>query len=305
MFFLYIKDVIPEYILDCKIRNLTEATVLQKQIQLNNFLNYLKDIQNIVKLEEVTKITARQWIVYKLETNRKARTINTQIKIIRSFFNYCVDENYIKKNPFELVKLLKQETPKFAVFNDLEVKRLIEHFTFNSYKNARNKVMISLMADAGLRVSEVMNLEMKDVDDESVRVLGKGRKWRVIPISHQLRKMMLKYERIRSEYIADYPSDYYFITQFKGKYEKSMPIQKMVKDASKAVKVRKVVRASPHTLRHYYALKSLELGTPIQQLSKNLGHTSIKTTEIYLSQITNEQLEKQALQQSISPLSIL
>ncbi|MDN6617798.1 MAG: tyrosine-type recombinase/integrase, partial [Enterococcus sp.] len=84
-------------------------------------------------------------------------------------------------------------------------------------------------------------------------------------------------------------------TQTKGHYVNAVPLQKMVKDCARAVNVRSIVRASPHTLRHYYALKSLEIGTSIQQLSKNLGHSSIKTTEIYLSQITNEQLEKQAV----------
>lgn len=163
------------------------------------------------------------------------------------------------------------------------------------------------MIDTGIRCGEVRKLKFDDVTNDSVKVLGKGNKWRVVPISPKCRKQLLKYERARNKVLSQKNTmiEYYFFNQYQEKINDNSTIQKMIKLTAIHADVKTNVRTSPHTIRHYYAIKSLELGTPIYQLSKNLGHESIKTTEIYLSQITNEQLEKQAMKYSKSPLSSL
>lgn len=302
-----LNNLLEEYILECKIRNYTATTVKQKEILLKSFIKYLENEFGIRKVEEVKRQNLQQYILDEKEKGNKALTINTKIKMARSMFKYALDENYINNNVFDRIKLLKQEKPKFSVFSDDEIKRMLKVWNERSYTNIKNKTIISLFLDCGIRCSELRNLKLDNIQYESIKILGKGNKWRVVPISLKTRKLMLKYERARESLLQKkkIECDYYFMNQYKDHIQDNSPIQKMVLYTANKANVRSIVRASPHSLRHYYAIKSLELGTPIHVLSRNLGHSSIKTTEIYLSQITNEQIEQEAIQKTKSPLNFL
>ena len=298
-------EFLREYLLDCKIRNLSQQTIKNKRIQNKVAINYFEHEFGITKLGKVKKVHVKAYLNNKLESDCKASTINTHLKILKSFFAYGVEEGYISVNPAETIKLLKREKAIFTVFNDNEIVNMVKYWKGTTYTATKNKLMISLLVDTGIRVGELCSLLIENVEDDHIKVHGKGNKWRIVPISFQLRKLMMKYERKRKEVLEknNKESVYYFFNQHKNKYESVSPIQKMIKYTAQKVKVRSSVRASPHSIRHYYAIKSLSLGTPITQLSKNLGHESIRTTEIYLSQITNEQVISEQMKKTISPLS--
>ena len=300
-------EFLREYLLDCKIRNLSQQTIKNKRIQNKVAINYFEHEFGITKLGKVKKIHVKAYLNNKLESGCKASTINTHLKILKSFFAYGVEEGYISVNPAETIKLLKREKAIFTVFNDNEIVNMVKYWKGTTYTATKNKLMISLLVDTGIRVGELCSLLIENVEDDYIKVHGKGNKWRIVPISFQLRKLMMKYERKRKEVLEknNKESVYYFFNQHKNKYESVSPIQKMIKYTAQKVNVRDSVRASPHSIRHYYAIKSLSLGTPITQLSKNLGHESIRTTEIYLSQITNEQVIHEQMKKTISPLSHL
>ena len=306
MFFsMKLDEFLREYLLDCKIRNLSQQTIKNKRIQNKVAINYFEYEFGITKLGKVKKVHVKAYLNNKLESDCKASTINTHLKILKSFFAYGVEEGYISVNPAETIKLLKREKAIFTVFNDNEIVNMVKYWKGTTYTATKNKLMISLFVDTGIRVGELCSLLIENVEDDHIKVHGKGNKWRIVPISFQLRKLMMKYERKRKEVLEknNKELDYYFFNQHKHKYESVSPIQKMIKYTAQKVKVRSSVRTSPHTLRHYYAIKSLSLGTPITQLSKNLGHESIRTTEIYLSQITNEQVISEQMKKTVSPLS--
>ena len=298
-------EFLREYLLDCKIRNLSQQTIKNKRIQNKVAINYFEHEFDITKLGKVKKVHVKAYLNNKLESDCKASTINTHLKILKSFFAYGVEEGYISVNPAETIKLLKREKAIFTVFNDNEIVNMVKYWKGTTYTATKNKLMISMLVDTGIRVGELCSLLIENVEDDHIKVHGKGNKWRIVPISFQLRKLMMKYERKRKEVLEknNKESVYYFFNQHKNKYESVSPIQKMIKYTAQKVNVRDSVRASPHSIRHYYAIKSLSLGTPIQQLSKNLGHESIRTTEIYLSQITNEQVISEQMKKTISPLS--
>ena len=300
-------EYLKEYLLDCKIRNLSRQTIANKRIQNKVAINYFEHEFGITKLEKVKKVHVKAYLNNKLESDCKASTVNTHLKILKSFFAYGVEEGYILVNPAETIKLLKKEKVIFTVFNDAEVLKMVKYWKGTSYTAIKNKLIISLLTDTGIRAGELCSLLIENVEDNYIKVHGKGDKWRIVPISFKLRKLMLKYERKRQATLenSDKESDYYFFNQFKNPYETISPLQKMIRYTAQKVKVRDNVRASPHTFRHYYAIKSLALGTPIQQLSKNLGHESILTTEIYLRQLTNEQVIHEQMKRTISPLSHL
>ncbi|MGX7048379.1 hypothetical protein RU86_GL001033 [Lactococcus piscium] len=302
-----INEYLKEYLLECKIRNYSAQTIKAKSIILNVLINYLYSEFGINDLEKIKKVHIQSYIIFEIDRGRKSSTVNTKLKTLKPFFDYALDEGYIKVNPSRSIKLLKNEKAVFTVFNDNEVLKMIGYWKGASYTAIKNKLVISMLVDTGIRIGELTSLLFDDVQDNCIKVHGKGNKWRIVPISPQLRKLMLKYERKRKEILAknSKESDYYFINQYKNKIDAVSSFQKMIKYTAIKAGVRDSVRASPHTFRHYYVIKSLSLGTPIYQVSKNIGHESIKTTEIYLKQITNEQVVNEQIQKTISPLSHL
>lgn len=304
---MLLNNLLDEYIIECKIRNLSDQTVKQKKIFLKSFLRYLEKEFEIQNIEQVKKQHLQLYILNEKEKGNKALTINTKIKIIRVMFKYAYEENYTDSNVFESIKLMKREQPKFSIYNDDEIKSMLKVWNEKSYREIKNKTILALLIDSGMRCFEIRDLKIGNVQDESIKILGKGNKWRIVPISLKTRKLMLKYERAREAMLKNkkMQCEYYFMNQYKKHIEDNSTIQKMIKYTAKQAKVRSIVRASPHSLRHYYAIKSLECGTPLHILSNNLGHSSIKTTEIYLAQITNEQVEKEVIEKTKSPLSFL
>lgn len=307
MVFLRTKEAAEDYFLNCRIRGLAKETMSNKYFVLKSFLDYLGSI-GIKDIEQIKRRDIQKYIENQLNKGLKARTINNRLKNIKVFFDYCEDEEFIKSNPFTRIKMLKEVTPQFQVFNDDEIQKMLGFYSSKSFKDIKYKTMLYVLTDTGIRASELRNLRLEDINDNSIFIQkAKGGKQRTVPISMTLKKQLNRYERARIKELRYKNADtqYYFFNKFFDMYRENGSIQKMLKDAFIATSNRKGVRASPHTLRHYYALKSMELGTSIYQLSKNLGHETVAITEIYLRHITNEQLEKQALQQSKSPLSML
>lgn len=307
MFFLRVDEAIEEYLIECQIRNYSGNTIKAKKIVLDYFDRFINGEFEFEKINKIKAVHIKQFIIHQQKKNVKSSTINTKIKILKSFFRYLDEEGYLKENPMLKIKLLKEEKAKFTVFSDIDIKKMLRAWKGNSYTSLKNNAILSLMIDSGIRCSELRNLKFNNVSNDGVKVRGKGNKWRVIPISPKCRKQLLKYERARNKVLTKKNTtlEFYFFNQYQEYIQDNSTIQKMIKLTAIRANVKANVRASPHTLRHYYAIKSLELGTSIHQLSKNLGHESIKTTEIYLSQITNEQLERQAMEKSKSPLSNL
>lgn len=288
-------------------KKLPGNTIKAKKIVLDYFDRFINGEFEFERINKIKAVHIKQFIIHQQKKNVKSSTINTKIKILKSFFKYLHEEDYLKENPMTKIRLLKADKAKFTVFSDTDIKKMIGVWKGNSYTSLKNNAILSLMIDTGMRCSEVRNMKYDDVSNESVKVKGKGHKWRVIPISAKCRKQLIKYERARNNVLIkkDATIEYYFFNQYQSHIEDNSTIQKMIKLTAFRANVKTNVRASPHTLRHYYAIKSLGLGTSIHQLSRNLGHESIKTTEIYLAQITNEQLERLSKENSKSPLSSL
>lgn len=184
---------------------------------------------------------------------------------------------------------------------------MLNVWKFDTYLGARNKCIIALLADTGIRVSELLNLKDTDLAENYIRILGKGSKWRVVPISSELNYFITRYRRIRD-------SHFYTLRNYHGKTRKLdeqlflgktgrkiktvTNIELILKETGKRAGVRATVRCSPHTLRHYWTVKNLQMGQDIFTISKMLGHSKLDTTKIYISSITDEQLVDKAVKTS-------
>lgn len=150
----------------------------QEYSQLKNYLDDLK----IIKLKDVTTNVLQDYHTDKLERGLKPTSIVSTSKQIKVFFNWCKNEGYIKENPIDKVQLPKARKVLLEAFTSDEVYKLIE-CTYKNYIEARNKLIIAIMADTGVRVTELTNIRTDHVGIDKIYILGKGRKERYLSIS--------------------------------------------------------------------------------------------------------------------------
>jgi len=168
-------------------------------------------------------------------------------------------------------------------FQDEEVIRMLDVYKERTFISIRNRCIMAMLFDTGIRKLELCTLGILDVKDIVIYIKGKGRKERIVPISPMLKKILIKYERVREEYIKDsiVREDAYFLS-FRGKRKTGEAVERVVKMCGAAAKIRSDIRCSPHTCRHYFAQAQLRNGLDVYSLSRLLGHENITITKRYL-----------------------
>lgn len=150
---------------------------------------------------------------------------------------------------------------------------------------------MAVLFDTGIRNAELCNIKRMDVRETVIYIMGKGRKERVVPISPYLKKIMIKYERIREGYLRDNILHYdnYFLS-YRNKPLTGEAVERVVKIAGEKANVNEAIRISPHTCRHYFAQSQLRNGLDIYSLSRLLGHDSVIITKRYLQGLKDKQV---------------
>lgn len=253
---------------------------------LNEFSNYLrnKDIRYIKDID------IKKYINYLNDNNASSKTINRKIVSLRTFFNYMKREKIININPMEKIvsPKLKKTLPK--TLNIKEVNKLLDYKATTALEY-RNKAMLELVYASGLRVSELVNLNVSDIDfiECYVKVFGKGKKERIIPISNICIRVLEEYIKVyRESLLKGYLTDKLFLSSY-GKGITRQGFFKNLKDIAKKQGITKDF--SPHTLRHSFATHLLEYGADLRSIGEMLGHENIKTTQIY-TEVSNTKKRK-------------
>lgn len=279
---MLLEDAIKEYVYEIQIRNYTPRTIKGYKNNVLRFSQFIKNQWGVIELEEVSPAHIKQYLSSLKDKGRSPVYINTILKNLRSFFQYCYEEGYCM-NIAKKVIWLKEKKTVVSTFNDVEVKKMLEHWKFSSYLHARNRCIIAVLFDTGIRNLELCQLKKLDVKETVIHIMGKGRKERVVPISPYLKRTMIKYERIREAYLSDdiLHYDNYFLSS-RNKPLTTEAIERIVKLAGKGANVREEIRCSPHTCRHYFAQAQLRNGLDVYSLSRLLGHEDIAITKRYL-----------------------
>lgn len=287
---MLLEDLAKEYIYEIQIRNYTPRTIKGYKNNILRFCQFIKNEFEIVELEEVSPIHIKQYLNSLNKKGRSPVYINTILKNLRSFFQYGFNEGYCI-NIAKKVTWLKENKSIISTFTDCEVKRMLDYWKFSSYLHARNRCIMAVLFDTGIRKFELCELKNLDVRETVIHIMGKGRKERVIPISSYLKKVMIKYERIKECYLLDDILNYdnYFLSS-RNKPLTTEAIQRIVKLAGQGANVRKEIRCSPHTCIHYYAQAQLKNGLDVYSLSRLLGHESIVITKRYLEGIKDTEV---------------
>ena len=212
---------------------------------------------------------------------------------------YVADEGYINKNIALNVKWQKEEKVIIQTFNDDEVYKMLSAYNYQDYLNARNKTIMAILFDTGIRNLELCQLINADIRDSVIRIFGKGNKERYVPISPTLKKYFLKYERIKEFYFKNkiIKYDNYFLSNT-GKPLTKEAVERIVKLAGEKADIRKDIRCSPHTCRHYFAQAQLKNGLDVYSLSRLLGHENINITKRYLQSLQDENIIKLSVKTS-------
>ena len=293
-------DAIQEFGFDCKIRKLSPKTIDNYRKQLKYLYRYLKSEFQIDNVEEIKPFHIKQFLSYMDDKGRKARYINDLLKVFKTFFNYLKKEGTIKERPTANIKNMKQPKVKILTFNNVEVRKLLYYFDKRDFLSIRNRTMIALFFDTGMRLSEVIMMEANQIHEDYILVHGKGAKERLVPVSPYLAKSLMQYLLVREKHFEGYklPEKYLFVSRT-GKKLTAEAITKFLKKAAKDVEVNDQIRVSPHTCRHTFAHMQLKNGLDLYSLSRVMGHESVAITQRYLEGLEDQEVVEAAIKTGV------
>lgn len=286
------QDAMVEFCFDCKVRKLSPRSIDNYQKQLRYLQTYLAGEYGIRNVEQVKAFHIKAFLGMMDDRNRKPGYINDLLKAYKTFFNYLKREGDITENPTLRVKNMKQPKTKILTFSEEDIRKLLNHFSGNTFLSIRNRAILAMFFDTGMRLTEVLTLKPEQIYDEYILVHGKGNKERLVPMSPYLAKTLMKYRMAREAYFEDkLPQPYVFLSN-RGKKLTQEAIAKFFKQAASAVGINRQIRVSPHTCRHTFAHLQLKNGLDLYSLSRLMGHESVAITQRYLEGIQDDEVLK-------------
>jgi integrase/recombinase XerC len=238
--------------------------------------------------QDWTYMLIRSWVVYLMESGLDPRTVNRKISALRSFFRFLMKEGVVKENPTRKITGPKT-AKKLPVFVDQSATiNLLDHLDFGpEFKDQRDKLIIETFYRTGMRLSELLGLQVNDVDlqGQSLKVLGKRNKERIIPFATNFGKTLSDYLSLREEK-ADLKQSKFFFCMENGKAIYPKYVYRLINKAISEVCT--LTKKSPHVLRHTFATHMLENGADLNAIKEILGHANLSATQIY----THNTIEK-------------
>ena len=266
---------------------------IERSLSKNTLDAYIRDIKNLAKFskKKPLKIKRDDIINYINFLNISKKSSRTQARIISSiktFYNYLIFDEKITQNPSSEIYSPKLEKKLPIVLSTEEIDRIISCFDLSKENGERNRTIIECLYSCGLRVTELVNLRISEINfiDGYIKIIGKGNKQRITPINKKLSTFLKNYiDNIRSKLKIDKSnSDYLFLNR-RGKKISRVLVFNIVKTACQKVGIKKNI--SPHTFRHSFATHLVEGGADLRAVQEMLGHSNITTTEIYTHLDTN------------------
>ena len=259
-------------------RGLAANTIKAYRQDLMGFAKFLEsaDLDSIL---EATRLDIAEYLAYLRQRELSSSTIDRKTDSLRAFYRFLAAERYITDDPTELIESARSWSKLPGVLNVNEVQSLLDQPDTSKPLGLRNKAILEIMYAAGLRVSELTELRIIDLNLEIgyIRCLGKGNKERVVPIGSKALAAVQEY--LRSGRPLLHPKGNYLLVNYMGKNLTRDGVRRIIQKIAKSAGIQKSI--SPHTLRHCFATHLLERGADLRSLQEMLGHADISTTQIY------------------------
>nr|WP_036894900.1 tyrosine recombinase XerC [Prevotella sp. oral taxon 306] len=271
-------------------RNYSPATVKHYRDDLKEFERFFQELDLQLSWETIDSDIVRRWMEAMMDRGNVASSVNRRLSALRSFYRYALRRNLVEKDPVHGIQGPKRKRPLPQFLKEAEMDRLLdENMWTDCYKDVLARTIIVTFYETGIRISELIGLNDKDVDyiNCEIKVTGKRDKQRIIPFGDELSEALISYQHRRNAEMKC-ESEAFFRTE-KGERVTDAQVRQIVK--TNLSKVSTLKKRSPHVLRHTFATAMLNHEAGLESVKKLLGHESLSTTEIY-THTTFEQLKK-------------
>jgi integrase/recombinase XerC len=271
-------------------RNASDHTLRNYESDLIQFYDYVappdsKGFRREIDIRDIDHLTIREYMVSLYEQNKKKSSIHRKVAALRTFFRHLCREGALEANPASLVHSPRVES---KLPNHLTIEQMIKFIEAPETDTAlgkRDRAILELLYASGIRVSELVNLNLTDMDfdNQTLRVKGKGRKERVVPFGDHARKALQDYLGVRGELLAEADPEKLdpaaVFMNYQGTRITTRSVGRMV---DKYVRIcADIHHISPHSLRHSFATHMLDAGADLRAIQELLGHVRLSTTQQY------------------------
>jgi integrase/recombinase XerD len=272
-------------------KRLAKNTLLSYERDLKNYLRYLKNVERIETLDHAQRVHIIQFLTFLKEQGKSAKTLARHVASIRAFHQFLLRDQATKQDPSVLIETPKSERTIPKVLSLEEVEKLLEAPNGQGHFVLRDKAMLEILYATGIRVSELIQIDVDHVNVMLgfVTVTGKSDKERIIPIGGPAAEALKRYlEHGRPYFLQENHSDYALFLNHQGRRLTRQGFWKILKKLAKEAGIQSEL--TPHTLRHSFATHLIENGADLKAVQEMMGHSDISTTQIY-TQITKTRLK--------------
>ncbi len=259
-------------------KSLSDNTVKNYFRDLIDYFIYLK-LNDLSPTKSIEPKHIRKMLSFLIDKGFSKVSISRKISAIKSYITFLEKFNYSKNNYSELISIPKKSKSLPKVMTKKEVSQLIKHVEMNTKKNLRDDALIELLYSTGLRVSEVANLKLKDINlkKSEIKILGKGNKERIVIFNNKSKEKIISYLKNDKRYISIKTE-----ALFQNKFKEALSTRSIQRILKKYLNFSGInSKYSTHTLRHTFATHLLEGGADIKVIQQLMGHSSPETTKIY------------------------
>jgi integrase/recombinase XerC len=269
-----------------KEKRFSHHTVMAYAKDLSQFITFMQDGLHIGSINEVDHHDIRSWIISILEDEKlQASTVNRKISCLRSFFKFLLRNGHLVKDPMLRITSLRTSRKLPMFIEQAQMERLLDDVDFGEgFTSLRDRLMIDLLYNTGMRRAELIGLCVADVNlsKQELKVLGKRNKERIIPLSHQMTNKIKEYVEVRDT-MSDSNA---LIIDDQGKRISDSLVYRKVNKYLRLVTT--IEKKSPHILRHTFATHMLNNGADLNAIKEILGHANLSATQVY----THNTIEK-------------
>lgn len=270
-------------------RNYSDFTCNNYKKDLNEYNSFV--LSNKINYKNMDYNDAKEYVIYLNKKNDAKSTISRKLSSLRTFYKYLVLNNKVKSNPFLLVSSPKKEKriPKFINYNNME--EILNVPNIKTKEGQRERVILEVLYASGVRVSELVNIKLKDIDfsNKNILIFGKGSKERLVSFGDYALEYINLYLKEGRNLLLDGVKSDYLIVGKKSEKLTTRRVEQIIDDIIKRTSIK--LNITPHMFRHTFATHLLDNGCDLLVVQELLGHASLSSTEIY-THVSNEHLRE-------------